>query len=175
MKLNKLPSIHYAYADNADSLNQALYNGFLRHLDDESIKRTHFFGGRYENIYIDSSSIPEIRQVLDTAINHAAEILGMPATHLKAGLWFNAMGKGEATTAHRHDDDDELLSAVYYVKIPDQSGQISLFEKNFTLTVKPEAGMFVFFPPDMLHEVSANQNDDIRLSLGINIGPIESE
>jgi hypothetical protein len=171
MKLKKLPSIYYAHADDADALNRALYEGFVRHMDDESIRRTHFFGGRYENIYIESKRIPEITRVLNTAIKHAAEILSIPASNLRAGLWFNAMGKGEVTTAHRHDDDDELLSAVYYVKIPDQSGQISLFEKNFSISVKPEAGLFVFFPPDMLHEVSANQNDDIRLSLGINIGP----
>lgn len=171
MKLNKLPALHYAFADNAETLNRALLDGFMQHMNDASIRRTHFFGGRYENIYIDSNSIPEINTVLHTAIKHAAEILSIPATRLKAGLWFNAMGKGEVTTAHRHDDDDELLSAVYYVKIPDQSGQISLFEKNFSISVKPEAGLFVFFPPNMLHEVSANQNDDMRLSLGINIGP----
>ncbi|MDH5484283.1 MAG: 2OG-Fe(II) oxygenase family protein [Gammaproteobacteria bacterium] len=171
MKLNKLPTLHYAFADDAEKLNRALVDGFMRHIDDPSIKRTHFFGGRYENIYIDSNSIPEIDTVLNTAIKHAAEILSMPATGLKAGLWFNAMGKGEVTTAHRHDDDDELLSAVYYVQIPDQSGQITLFEKNFSISVKPEAGMFVFFPPDMLHDVSANLNDEMRLSLGINIGP----
>lgn len=162
----------YAYKlDNAADINRALLHGLERHINDTDNKKTHFFNNRFENIYIDSNKIPETRTILDTVIKYAAEILGIPATQLKAGLWFNAMGKGDITLPHRHDDDDELLSAVYYVRIPDNSGKLILTHRNFRTEVTPEEGMFVFFPADMLHEVTANQNTEMRLSLGINIGP----
>lgn len=165
------PALHAYKLDNADIINRALIHGFEQHIHDADIKKSHFFNNRYENIYIDSSKIPEITTILNTAVKLAAEILCMPATQLKAGLWFNAMGKGDITLPHRHDDDDELLSAVYYVRIPDNSGKLILSHRNFRTQVEPEAGLFVFFPADMLHEVTANQNNEMRLSLGINIGP----
>ena len=140
-------------------------------MNDKDIRQSHHFGGRYENIYIDSKKIPELDTILHQAIQCASEILDIPTSRLKAGLWFNAMGKGQVTTAHRHDDDDELLSAVYYVRIPENSGQLILSEQNLRTEVTPKAGMFMFFPSDMMHEVTVNNSEEMRLSLGINIGP----
>ena len=171
MSLIQLPTLYTAEMDQADDINSALLSGFIDHLDDADIKKTHFFNGRYENIYIDDNKIPQIKTVLDTVVQHAAKILDMPSNELKAGLWFNAMGHGQVTTAHRHDDFDELLSAVYYVKIPANSGNLILQIRNFKTEVEPKAGTFVFFPPDMIHEVTENHSQEMRLSLGINIGP----
>lgn len=171
MHLYKFPELYSYMIEPSDILNDKLYSGFLRHMDDEDIKRSHNFGDRYENIYISSDKIPEIETVLLQVIDSASEILNKPATELKAGLWFNAMGKGQVTTAHRHDDYDELLSAVYYVRIPENSGSLILSEHNIRAEVTPRDGMFMFFPPDMLHEVTVNNSEEMRLSLGINIGP----
>ena len=175
MKVEKLQDIFYYKLEDADTINQALLKGFENNLASEQVRKTHFFGGRFENIYIDQALIPEITTILDEVTELAAEILAMPKNKLKAGLWFNAMGPGHATTAHRHDDFDELLSAVYYVTVPANSGELILSEKNFSTHVTPEAGMFVFFPPDMMHEVTENRSNDMRLSLGINIGPVKSD
>lgn len=175
MQINKLRDIYSYRMPAAQTLNQALLDGFTQLSEHEDVRKTHFFGGRYENIYIDHSRIPEIDTVLSTAIAAVAEITGRHADELRAGLWFNAMEPGHVTTAHRHDDDDEIYSAVYYVKVPENSGHIILMEGNFTLTVQPEEGMFVFFPPDMMHEVTINNSDSMRLSLGINIGPAHDE
>ena len=171
MALTQLPILYTARIDHAEELNSALLSGFLNHLDDDDIKKTHFFHGRYENIYIENSKIPEIDTILNTVLQYAAEILNKPASELRAGLWFNAMGHGQVTTAHRHDDFDELLSAVYYVITPVDSGNLILEYGNFRTEVTPEAGRFVFFPPDMMHEVTENRSQEMRLSLGINIGP----
>lgn len=171
MNLFQLPGLFSAKIDQASSLNQRLLQGFTDHLNDDDVNKSHFFNGRYENIYISNTKIPEIDLVLEKAIENAAKILKKPEKELKAGLWFNAMGHGQVTTAHRHDDYDELLSAVYYVRIPEDSGHIILSIKNFKIEVTPEEGLFVFFPPDMMHEVTRNNSQEMRLSLGINIGP----
>ncbi|MDH5472420.1 MAG: 2OG-Fe(II) oxygenase family protein [Gammaproteobacteria bacterium] len=171
MSMFKHPSLYSNLLDNADNVNARLLDGFYRHLQDEDNKRTHLFEGRYENIYISSEKIPEKSLILQAVIATASKILDISPSDLKAGLWFNAMQPGDSTTAHRHDDDDELLSAVYYVKVPKNSGELILTVNNFTTHVTPKEGMMVFFPPDMIHEVTENKSNEMRLSLGINIGP----
>ena len=172
MTIFKHPALYSRLLDKADDINSRLLTDFYKHLDDEDNKCTHFFENRYENIYISSEKIPQKSLILDAAIETAGTILDMDISKLQAGLWFNAMQPGNSTTAHRHDDYDELLSAVYYVKVPKNSGELILTVNNFTTHVTPREGMMVFFPPDMIHEVTENKSNDMRLSLGINIGPI---
>lgn len=164
-------SLHTARLADHHELNQQLIEGLQRFIDDQDTRKTHEFFGRYENIYIDAEKIPAISQVLIKVTEIAADILQRPAGELKAGLWFNLMNPGDRTTLHRHDDDDELLSAVYYVKVPQNSGQLVLSRPPLDCRVTPEEGLFVFFPPDMPHEVTENLSQHSRISLGINIGP----
>ena len=94
----------------------------------------------------------------------------MDANKLVSGFWFNAMRPGDITTVHTHDDDDELLSCVYYISVPDNSGDLVITENNEKLVLKPEAGSFVFLSPEILHEVSRNESNDSRLSMAFNFG-----
>jgi uncharacterized RmlC-like cupin family protein len=166
------PRYYSLIIPNPVDLNQALMSGYLRHVEDGSTRRTHQLEGRYENIYIGRDKIPQLGQVLSRAIDSAAIILKQNINVLRGGLWFNAMPPGSRTLKHAHDDDDELLSAVYYVSVPDDSGHLILHSGNFSTHVAPVAGMFVFFPPDIQHEVTENRSNEMRLSLGINIGPV---
>lgn len=171
MPLTKYPELYSFQLDHAEALNQQLLAGFHRFSGADDIEKSHYFGDRYENIYIGADRIPAIKQILDTVTLQAGQILNQPADQLKAGLWFNAMGPGQLTTLHRHDVDDELLSAVYYVAVSDNSGNLILQCGPMRTEVTPKAGMFVFFPPDMEHEVTENKSQQMRLSLGINVGP----
>ncbi len=168
-------SLHTARLDNHEQINQALIDGLKRYIDDEGTRKTHLFNGRYENIYIDSSRIPAIDVVLKAVIEYSAVILNMPASQLRAGLWFNVMNPGDSTTLHQHDDDDELLSAVYYVKVAENSGELHIGKGAVMSHVTPAEGMFAFFPPNMPHEVTENRSQESRISLGINIGPVDNE
>ena len=164
-------SLHSARLADYNELNQQLVEGLQRYIDDQETRKTHEFFGRYENIYIDAEKIPALNRVIRTVTEIAAEILQQPSEELKAGLWFNLMNPGDRTTLHRHDDDDELLSAVYYVKVPENSGELILGGPPMHCRVTPEEGLFVFFPPAMPHEVTENLSQHSRISLGINIGP----
>lgn len=166
-------TLYTATVDDANSINQQLIEGLNAHIDAESTRKSHHFAGRYENIYIGSDKIPALSHILESVKVFAAEILNRPIKELKAGLWFNVMNPGDKTTLHRHDDDDELLSAVYYVKVAENSGTLHIGEKGILAQVTPKAGMFAFFPPHMPHEVTENLSDQCRISLGINIGPAE--
>ncbi len=162
------PGTHTAYSRNAAALNKALLKGFTEHKHDADVRRTHLFNGRYENIYLTSRQIPQIQNLLEEAREYAREILGVD--DLQAGCWFNHMPPGATTTLHSHDDDDELLSAVYYVSVPENSGCLVIHRHSMQHTIMPEEGKFVFFAPDVVHEVSENKSDRERLSIGINFG-----
>lgn len=168
------PAYFSLQLSNAAALNQALLNGYHQYVQDSATRRSHEYEGRYENIYIGKDKVPQIDVVLNHAREAAASILKMGMDELRAGLWFNAMPPGSRTLKHAHDDDDELLSAVYYVQVPENAGHLILHSANFSTHVTPQAGMFVFFSPDVQHEVTENNSSEMRLSLGINIGPINS-
>jgi len=168
-------TVHTATLNDFDNINQRLLEGLKEFIDDATTRKTHEFFGRYENIYIDTDKIPALSIVIEAVKLFSADILSIPVDELKAGLWFNVMAPGDKTTLHRHDDDDELLSAVYYVSTPGNSGQLHLQTGAIDTYVTPHAGTFVFFPPNMPHEVTENLSTETRVSLGINIGPASQE
>jgi quercetin dioxygenase-like cupin family protein len=80
------------------------------------------------------------------------------------------MQQGHVTQPHRHDVDGELISAVYYIRVPSDSGDLILTGDSRQKTILPREGMFVFFQPDVLHEVTENKSGATRLSIGMNFG-----
>ena len=163
------PAIATSEVLETEQMNQHIIDEFEAQRDAEDIRKTHFFAGRYENIYIGPDMVPSIRPVLECALAYARQITGEPS--LRAGFWFNAMPPGSDTTLHRHDDDDELLSGVYYICTPPGSGNLIITEGGERHVIEPRAGDFVFFGPAVPHEVSRNNSDSERLSIGINFGP----
>lgn len=134
-------------------------------------RRTHFVGGRFENLYLERSRLPAVAAVLDQALACAGRILERPTKTLRCGFWLNLTGPGQSTSAHTHDESDELLSAVYYVAVPSGSGDLILYDGPSTIRIEPRSGTFLFFPPNLPHAVETNRSVLQRLSIGINIGP----
>jgi len=161
--------VSIVHSDSALALNPALLQGFEKFADDPSTRKSHLFNGRYENVYITSKQVPELSALLDEAREHASRILGLP--DLRVGCWFNHMPPGAVTTAHCHDDEDELLSAAYYASVPKDSGQLIVHCGGEPIAITPEPGMFAFFSPRLMHEVTKNRSSMERLSIGINFGP----
>ena len=143
-------------------------------LDAQSFReRTHLFHGRYENLYIDANKLPGLEFILQQGLQKAAAILGRKAEQLKMGFWLNVMQEGDVTTLHRHDDDDELLSAVYYIQADEGSAVFRLHDKDEIIEIVPVAGRFMFFDPALPHEVTRHQANKARISVGINFGPAD--
>lgn len=157
----------------AGALNTCLYQRFMELRDSGRMRQTHHFGGRYENLYIDAVRIPCINTVLDVLKQQASQWLEVPADRLRAGFWFNAMEAGHRTSLHHHDENDELLSAVYYIRVPEQCGDLILHDSGRKVLVHPKEGKLVMFAPSVLHEVSANRGSGLRLSVGMNVGPAD--
>ncbi len=167
-KLHAQAEIYTATSEPLKQLNPLLLKRFYEHYQDEDVVRTHLFNGRYENIYLNEKHIPELAQLRQQASQWANLILG--TTQVEMGYWFNYMPAGAVTTAHRHDDDDELLSAAYYISVPENSGDIIIQTVNEPVRITPREGSFIFFKPDMIHEVTENLSTQDRFSIGINFG-----
>jgi hypothetical protein len=140
--------------------------------DNSTVRRTHFFHGRFENIYIELQNIPEILPLVAIAKQAAQEVLQYPGL-LRCGFWFNLMGPGHCTSLHTHEEDDELLSAVYYLTVPEHSGDLVMIAEPLTLRLRPEAGMMALFPPSLPHLVETNSSAQSRLSVAFNFGPAD--
>lgn len=163
--------IHIGHLPDAPDINRQIVDSYNTLGEEDMLRRSHFFGGRFENLYLEHQRIPALGQVLTQATTFAASLLRMPQQALKRGFWFNDMGPGAVTTKHDHDEDDELLSAVYYITVPENSGSLIIHDRHSKTEVTPEAGMFVFFAPTVMHSVSVNQSGEKRLSIGMNFGP----
>ena len=160
--------------EGADKLNASLYARFMELSGTDRIRQTHHFAGRFENTYIEETDIPDIATVLNVVIQQAGQLLGIEADTLRAGFWFNAMEAGQQTTLHHHDENDELLSAVYYIRVPENSGDLILHDDDRRVCIQPQEGKLVMFAPHVLHEVTVNHSSELRLSVGMNIGPAET-
>ena len=158
------------FSQKCFDVNKTILKKFNKLKEEDFKAKTHLFNGRYENIYLDESKISELNVIINAALENAENILNIKKEKIAFGFWLNAMAAGDVTTAHTHDDDDELLSCVYYIKVPDESGNLIITENNKKITIKPEEGNFVFFSPDTLHEVSKNKSEQSRLSIAFNFG-----
>lgn len=165
------PRYHIGECCGCEVLNRRLCACLLHLQPGDIVGRNHYLGGRYENLYVTLDSIPDMRVVLDLAIAQAAHLLHHPKRNLRLGWWINIMQPGNVTYPHTHDDDDELLSGVYYIDVPANSGNLVLLRGKHRIEIIPRAASYVFFAPDLLHEVTRNESPRPRISVGFNIGP----
>lgn len=128
-------------------INKEVLEKFELLTDEDFKQKTHLFNGRYENIYLEVNKILELKTIVNAARENAASILNIKKEKLAFGFWLNAMGAGDVTTAHTHDDDDELLSCVYYIKAPENSGDLIITANNNQTIIKPSEGSFIFSHP----------------------------
>ena len=157
--------------ENPEKLNAGLYARFMELSGTDRIRQSHHFAGRFENTYINEADIPEIATVLAVMKTQAGKLLGVAPETLKAGFWFNVMETGHRTLPHHHDENDELLSAVYYIRVPENSGELILHDDGKQVSIQPQEGKLVVFAPGVLHEVTAHLGSGLRLSVAMNVGP----
>jgi hypothetical protein len=164
--------VHHASLPEAERVNAQILAGFAGLTPEDYRYRSHFIAGRFENLYLERTRLPGIEQVLRHAETCARAVLGHPGP-LRCGFWLNAMEAGHTTSEHTHEENDELLSGVYYVAVPAASGDLVLRDGPLLVRLTPSPGTFLFFPPDLPHWVESNQSPGLRLSIGMNFGPVD--
>jgi hypothetical protein len=159
---------------DAEAVNGPLAAAFGALADTDFTRRSHFIGGRFENLYLDRHRLPGLDDLLRFAAQAAAERLGAGCPRMRCGFWLNAMPPGSSTSRHNHAENDELVSGVYYVTAPEHSGDIVFADGPFEIRVTPEPGLLLLFPPALLHWVEPHRGAGLRLSVAFNFGPEET-
>ncbi|MCF7983372.1 MAG: 2OG-Fe(II) oxygenase family protein [Thiohalocapsa sp.] len=175
MPVQQIGLIEALHIRDFATVNRDIMSAFER-LDSSAFShRSHFVDGRFENLYLPRERLPGVSLVLDTALTAARERLGRCGAALPRGLrcgfWLNLMEPGHRTSRHHHDEDDELVSGVYYVDSPPNSGDIIFHDAPFEIRVAPAPGLMLLFPPSLEHSVTENNSGARRLSIAFNIGP----
>jgi hypothetical protein len=168
LELTHQPPVHIGEVHNHAALDRTLIAAFDREFGGPHMRQSHLELGRYENTWIERHAIPEIEPLLDLAGEAARRILGRG--DLRLGFWFNLMQPGERTARHNHEEDDELLSGVYYLETPPDCGDLVVYHPDGPTRIAPCEGRFVFFAPRLAHAVEENRSGRRRLSVAFNFG-----
>ena len=125
--------------------------------------------------------------ILEPIYNEVSEILSKYlTTRFFFGLpWININPPQTSNDRHTHPGSD--LSAVLWIKTPENSGQIELtnptyyesfniinsvapeFKVSPSVAINPVEGRIIIFPSHILHRVLVNQSEEDRISIAWNI------
>jgi hypothetical protein len=144
-------------------------------------KVSNVFGVQTKNIMCD-----EIFQFTKILMRQCLEDLfvGHKTKYIINNFWINKNTKGSFNRSHVHAGCH--FSAVYYVKAPENCGNIVFTNPNLGArmhgfdsinnekfrsqwSLKPEKGLFILFPSYIPHEVEPNQSDEERISASFNV------
>ena len=160
-----------------DLSHDKIINSFYQNR--ESITYSHKINGRWENQYLNIQYFPELRKLFRTACREGKEILekSLVVPYKELGLpmdefWFNIAGPGESTGWHDHKERSEL-SGVYYLHVPDNSGDIHFRKKigdeTFEWEIKSQTGKLILFDSNIEHSVPENKSKENRISIAFNL------
>lgn len=125
--------------------------------------------------------LPLLNQIKDT-VDEIYKDLGIKTDAKLGDYWFNVNSKFSYNTSHNHPGS--LISAVYYIKSPINSGRL-VFERpdpfnDWILNTdpnennigkilqEPRENMLVLFPSYIKHYVEMNQSESERVSMALN-------
>jgi len=114
---------------------------------------------------------PEFKEITDFVIeaaNRYFDVEGLPKDKLQIAMaWVNVYPKGSYIKPHYHTFLPEVRSAVFYLKSYDNSGK--LFLKDHPKPYLLNEGEVCFFPSEIEHWTSPNENDEDRIMIGYDI------
>ena len=141
-------------------------------------------GGWQSNIYKESSNdfLVPLLNMIKPRIQELYTKYGIHKTVEIASYWFNVNKKNDYNIAHQHPKS--ILSAVFYLKTPENCGNI-IFERTDFLRalndfdvdtehnyndwfIPPQKNLLVVFPSFVKHGVEPNQSNEERISLALN-------
>ena len=194
------PIWEYQFED-LDSFNNQLSEAILS-FDWHSYKQENAldFGNnletRNEDTFIPLDKAPGIMHVLQLALEKSAAIadkFGWPLDNHSLKLtqyWANVNEPNDYNMRHHHIPSH--LSGVYYVKVPEQSGDIRFFDdrrvklatepeaaketplSRFEITFQPKEGMMLIFPSWLEHIVGQNKSSQTRIAVSFNIDLVKN-
>ena len=145
----------------------------------DHVEYSHNIKGRWENHYLGLEFVPGLKHIFNFACKAARDITERSVIVPYKGLgfpfdeyWFNIAKPGESTGWHDHKDN-AILSGVYYLSVPDNSGHIKFRKKGEDgfqeWSVNSEEGKMILFDSKIEHAVPINKSNKNRISLAFNL------
>ena len=142
---------------------------------------THYLSNDFSECIISKLNLTKFKNELDLCIRDYCNKLSFNCTEYKTESWFTLFRKGNY--GHAHDHGGANISGVYYYKTNGEDGNLKFYSPVVQASssdcfakysaskeiIQPEIGMLVLFPGYLMHEISINNTDNVRISLSFNI------
>ena len=176
------------YKDLNNELSQYVYD--LKKNDEKGIQRSNVNGWHSKNFQIEKGNIPY--NFIKTIHEYVKEVIvdgfGWKYVPDKIGvteIWAIINKKNTFNQPHNHPNS--YLSAAYYVKAPNNSGNIHFYDSNEIkkfnkpptdnltelsttgFSIRPEEGHLLIFPSYMYHDVGKSLSDEDRIVVSFNV------
>ena len=176
MEKSKFNCVEY-FPKTLESSHAKIINCIYQNRENSTF--SHKINGRWENQYLSIQYFPQLRKLFRNACREGKAIsekslvvpykeLGLPMDE----FWFNITAPGESTGWHDHKERSEL-SGVYYLHVPDNSGDIhfrkNIDDKNFEWKMKSQTGKLILFDSSIEHSVPENKSKENRISIAFNL------
>ena len=126
------------------------------------------------------------QELLNKIVKKVPTVNEKPISNITLHTWANINKKGNYNRRHVHMSSSIFLCGVYYVKVPDNSGNIRFFDPRGPLMTSmkdhnyffgghehhfiiPKEGLLLFFPSWLEHDVEPNASDEDRISIAFNV------
>jgi hypothetical protein len=110
--------------------------------------------------YADTKEIPWIDNFLKECCSTANTTSSPTAT------WFNISPKHAHHRWHSHGGASSV--GVFYIQIPENSGNIEFKHKQEIISISPYEGLLLIAPAGIQHQVLPNNSNEDRVSLAFN-------
>ena len=186
-----VPIFHYKI-ENYKEINKELINYILRLKKKDKIgnNRSNIGGWHSPNFDLVKEETPinfinKFKNFLKNIIINEFGWEYLPNKQRIVAMWAIINKKNSFNIMHNHQNC--YLSAAYYVKKPERSGDISFFDpvepktyrypekekgtfhSNQVVTLRPEEGDLLIFPSYLYHSVEPNLSDEDRIVISFNI------
>ena len=177
---------------NYENLNKQLtqYIYDLHKNDKEGIQRSNVHGWHSKNFKIEKDNIPYnfVKSIHAYVKEVIVDGFGWKYVPEKVGvseIWAIINKKGTFNSSHNHPGS--YLSAAYYVKAPNNCGNIHFYDPNEIkkfnspstekltelstsgFSIKPEEGHLLIFPSYLYHDVGKSLSDEDRIVISFNV------
>jgi uncharacterized protein (TIGR02466 family) len=126
----------------------------------------------------DKSEFNELNKLNNCLKNFSQEIAGNSGQFKSSCWWININKSHDYNLAHTHYSAD--LIAIYYIALPENSGELTLLRKDgmeysklfdqlSTFYLDAHIGRLYVMPGCLWHYVTSNQSDEDRISVSFNL------
>jgi len=162
-----------------DEANQEIFLKALELEKAEGKQASNVGGFHSQNLCVEDLPEELYRFVISSMEAYASQLIEKPFVEID-NFWIIVNRRNAYNAIHTHPCSD--FSAVYYIKAPEEGGDLTFFNPSIDLierapnqNIFPTLGKFVpqdrkliVFPSHLKHCVTPNNSDTVRISLAFN-------